>query len=440
MEISSCLQSLCRHLNRSLLGSPCCERRVRRGKACFNRNIGTPALALALVLALSGVIPASAQREIDIGDIRVRGDDQVLRVHIQSDADDLRRLAETAFHAHGRFEISREQAGSHFTFVFRSAGSNRVEVDILSGSPPRSQARQSVGGATRRAALFGAADLAVRRTTGEPGIFSGKLAFVGERTGNREIYVASDLFLGETRRVTSDRNESVLPRWTPDGRGIIYTGYFQSGFPDLFRIDLANQRRETFVNMRGTNTGARFDPSGNRVAMVLSGEGTPEIYISNADGRGIRRMTRTNAVQASPTWSPDGSQLAFTSDRDGRPQIFIMSSRGGNMRRVPTDVSRNCSEPDWNPRFANLIAFTAAVQSRFAIVVYDFETRQSTILTRGPGDGVEPVWTADGRHLVYTERTSRTSRLMLLDTKAGRSVALTGENHGKVSMADFWLR
>lgn len=390
--------------------------------------------ALLLLIAL----PLSAQ-EIDIGHVDVRGGRNVISVSIASDQSQMRQAAERAFQAHGGYRVVNDPSSASFVFTFRASGSGSVNLDISSGRPARSQFQQAVSGTSQHNALMRAADLAVAKTSGQPGFFAGQLAFIADATGSTEVYVA-DLFMREPRRVTNDRAKAVGPRWSPDGRSLLYTSYYRSGFPDIFKIDITNRRREPFVSMSGTNTGARFSPDGNRVAMILSGAGTPELYVSDSRGQKIRRLTRTKAVQASPSWSPDASRIVFTSDRDGRPQLFTMSASGGNMTRIPTNISGNCSEPDWNPRDPNLVAFTAAVGGRFAVAVYDFSARQSRFLTEGSGDAVHPRWTNDGRHLIYTARTASTSTLMLLDTQTGRTSALSGRSLGKASQADFWIQ
>lgn len=405
-----------------------------------NRLFSCHGLFTLLGAALLFLVSAPAQAQvIDIGPIVVPGGERgVIPVLIASDQADLRQAAEQAFGVHGGFRVVRDRAAANFVFTFRGAGGTRVGLDISSGNPLQSQYQETVTGTNRLNGLYRAADLAVAKTSGQPGFFAGQLAFVGQRTGSKEVY-SSDLFLNEVVQLTRDGSDSVGPRWSPDGQKILYTSYYRSGFPDIFVIDVTNRRRDPFVSVRGTNTGARFSPDGGRVAMVLSGEGNPELYVSNRNGQQIRRLTRTNAVQSSPAWSPDGSRIVFTSDRDGRPQLFTVSATGAGMSRIPTNLSGYCAEPDWNTRFPNLIAFTAAVDRRFAVAVYDFSKRESRFLTTGPADAVEPRWTNDGRHLIYTARTSNSSTLMLLDTQTGRSSPLSNRNLGKVAQADFWL-
>ena len=120
-----------------------------------------------------------------------------------------------------------------------------------------------------------------------------------------------------------------------------------------------------------------------------------------------------------------GAAVIFTSDQMGGPQLYTMDIQGRSMSRVRTDISRNCSEPTWNPVDADQIAFTAAIGGEFEVAVYSFKENRSRILSKGAGDAVHPIWLNDGRHLIYTERTSRYSRLMILDTITGKKIRLS---------------
>ncbi len=170
--------------------------------------------------------------------------------------------------------------------------------------------------------------VAVEKTNGLGlrGFFASRLVFIGERTGHQEIYTA-DLFFGDVRQITHDRAIAMTPRWAPDGEKVIYTSFFKSGSPDIFEIDLGTYQRTTFVSFKGTNSGAHFSPDGRQVAMVLSGEGEPEIYVSNANGRNVSRRTHSDEVKASPCWSPDGTRLVFTMQPG--PQLYVMAASGG---------------------------------------------------------------------------------------------------------------
>jgi TolB protein len=380
--------------------------------------------------------PLLAQREI--GPVEVTADSRAISVRVSSTAPELNTLALQAFGTHGHYRLVA--SGFRFDIRFTPVSATAVRVDITrpDGAAVHSE---TVNGSSPRHALLRAADVAVERTNGAGlrGFFASKLAFIGERTGRKEVYI-SDLFLGEVKQITRDNAHAFGPRWSPDGTRLLYTSYYKSGFPDIFQIDLNTYQRTTFVSFRGTNSGAVFSPDGTRVAMVLSGEGNPEIYVSDAQGRQVSRRTRTDAVEASPAWSPDGTRLVFTSDAAGGPQLYIIPAAGGSMQRVPTNISRYCTEPDWNRANPNKLAYTARIGRGFQIAVHDFSKGTSEQVSRAPFDGIEPAWLADGRHLVYTARDRTTSRLCILDTETGKSVPISPAAFGSVMQATIWLR
>jgi len=345
-----------------------------------------------------------------------------------SGAGELGELANLAFSAHGRFR--RVASGGMYDLRFSNAGPNQVHVDVLKGG--QAVLSQTVSGTSTRNALFRAADLAVKATSGLNGFFASKLAFVSERSGKSEIYV-SDLFLGEARQITHDKAHSLTPHWSPDGSKLLYTSFFGSGYPDIFLIDLATMQRTTFLSLKGTNSGARYSPTGSQVAMVLSGEGNPELYVSNAQGRQISRRTHTtDAGESSPCFSPDGSQIVYASG-DTTPQLYIIPASGGSPRRVGSGLSSYCAEPDWSRADPNKIVFTIREGRVFQIAVLDLATGAAKRVSKAPYDGVEPTWLADGRHVVYTARAANSRSLCILDTETGKSTRLSSVQAEKAS-------
>lgn len=372
-------------------------------------------LFLSILLTVAFLHPMPADDEpIRLPDV-IGGSGITSRsIHIKGSPQSLLRTASKLFELHGGFRLTDENPD--FTFSFTQPSTNTTELRITSAGTEL--LRQSVSASSPDRSLYKAADLAVRRTLGLPGFFDSRLAFISDRTGHAEVYTA-DLLFNATRQLTRDRAQCLSPNLSPDGQILLYTSYHGNGFPDIYRVDLASGQRSLFAGFQGTNTGANFSPDGARVAMVLSGSGNSEIYLADPNGANLRRLTRERSLETGPSWSPDGRRLAFTSDRMGKPQIYVMDVTGQSTSRVRTDISRHCSEPAWNPRDPDQIAFTAAMAGAFEVAIYRFSEDESTIVTRGSGDAVHPAWMADGRHLIYTQRTASFSRLMLLDTRTG---------------------
>lgn len=387
--------------------------------------------AFRLLLGLALAAPLFAQR--DIGTVNVDADTQTTAITLSSPSPELQNLALKAFGAHGRYRLVA--SGGAFSLTFTPAGANQVTVSITKGSLGTPVHTETVSGTSLRNALLRAADVAVTKTSGLRGFFAGRLAFVGELTGKTEIYT-SDVFFGDVLRWTADGKQTMSPRWAPDGSKIIFTSY-RTSFPDIYVLELTNRRISLLASFKGTNSGGSYSPDGSRVAMVLSGEGNPEVYVGNAQGRQIRRMTNTPAVEASPTWSPDGSRLLYVSDAAGGPQLYMMPSTGGVPTRVPTNISGYCAEPDWSAANPNKIVFTAKIGSGYQIGVYDLAARTSKIVSKAPTDAIEPVWLADGRHVICTFRAANTRGLWLLDTESGKATRLSPTSLGNASGAAY---
>jgi TolB protein len=266
------------------------------------------------------------------------------------------------------------------------------------------------------------------------GFFTARLAFIRDLGRAKEVCV-SDLFFTESRQITRDNAAALTPRWSPDGSRILYTSYYKSGFPDIFQLDLNTSQRTTFVSFRGTNSGAHFSPNGQHVAMVLSGSGNPEIWVSNAQGRAPERRTRSDAVKSSPCYSPDGSRIIFAMEPG--PQLYVMSAMGGAPQRLTTGFGY-AAEPDWSAAKPNRVACTVRVGTRYQIAVYDFSTGKAEVVSKAAFDGIEPSWLPDGRHLVYTARDASHSQVCILDTETGKSSTISPISLGSASQASVW--
>ena len=63
-----------------------------------------------------------------------------------------------------------------------------------------------------------------------------------------------------------------------------------------------------------------WSPDGQKVAF----DGNGDLYVMNADGSGLRRLTRNPACDRGPAWSPDGRKIAF----GGNGHIFVINVDG----------------------------------------------------------------------------------------------------------------
>ncbi len=229
--------------------------------------------------------------------------------------------------------------------------------------------------------------------TGERGVFGTRLAFsrrIGP--GTKHVFTA-DWTGGAVGRGTRNNAINLLPAWGPGG-SIYYTSFVE-GAPFLYRTG----QRKAVLSETGLNMGAAFH--GGKMAVVLSRDGNPEIYVGNADGSGLKRLTTSGSIDVSPSWSPDGSKIAFVSDRHGSPQIFVMGAGGGGAKRLTYKGSYN-QTPCWCPRpGSNLIAFTGRDGGTYDIFTVNLSGGGIRRLTQKQGRNMDPAFSPDCRAVAF---------------------------------------
>ena len=280
------------------------------------------------------------------------------------------------------------------------------------GSNPRSVAHQM-------------ADEIVRNIAGKPGIAQTKIACVANGTGSKEIYVM-DYDGANVKRLTNDHTITVRPRFGPNRRTLVYTSY-RSGWPDIYIMpDVAAPAPRRVAYYPGLNTAGAISPDGRRLALILSKDGNPELYLMDLASNALTRMSRTRQAEASPCWSPDGSQICFVSDRAGQPQLYIMPAGGGEARRVTFGGYK--TEPDWASWSVSSevpdITFCARAGRQFQIFGFNSRTNAEQMLTQDGADNEDPCWAPDGRHIVYSRTVNHRSSLYILDAFTGRTIEL----------------
>jgi TolB protein len=271
------------------------------------------------------------------------------------------------------------------------------------------------------------ADDIVLAVTGQRGIAQTKIAFVTSPSRGVKELAVMDYDGYNIRQITRDGKISARPRWSPSGRKIVYTSYWQN-YPDVVEADLYTHQRRRLSYFPGLNTGAEFSPDGLTIALTLSKDGNPELYTMNADGGGFHRLTHTKGAESSPTWSPDGQNIAYVSDDRGSPQIYLITKDGGEPTRLTVSPAYN-TEPSWShpPPGADvkpMLALTSRVGGKFQIGIYDSATREVVPKVADDADNEDPTWAPSGRQLVFAKTRQWRSRLYLLDVVTGEQVEL----------------
>jgi Tol biopolymer transport system component len=118
----------------------------------------------------------------------------------------------------------------------------------------------------------------------------------------------------------------------------------------------------------------------------------------NADGTGVRRLTRNHLEEDLPAWSPEGRKIAFTRWRtpgsDSDTAIYVMNSDGSAQRRLT--APRDYTDADWSPD-GRRIAFADRIGDG-KIYLMKTDGSRIRVLIR---NARTPDWSPDGRRIAF---------------------------------------
>lgn len=258
-----------------------------------------------------------------------------------------------------------------------------------------------------RAVAHQISDIIYEKLTGEPGVFSTRIAYVTRegvvRKFSYKLQIAdSDGYNPVT--VLKSKEPLMSPAWAPDGMRLAYVS-FEQRRPILYMQNVVNGERKRIAEFDGINSAPAWSPDGTKLALTLSRDGNPEIYLMRLSDRVMTRLTNHPAIDTEPTWSPDGKEIAFTSDRSGRPQIYRMRVDGGSATRVTF-------EGEYNARASysadgKTMTLVSGAQGRYHTALLHIQSSVLQVLTDTPLDE-SPSFAPNGRMILYaTDRGGR---------------------------------
>ncbi len=266
-----------------------------------------------------------------------------------------------------------------------------------------------------------AADAIVEAVARKKGVASTKILMVGSRGGRKDLYMC-DADGHNMVNVTQRGAVCTSPTWTPDAKSLVFT-WFVKGNPDVYKVELANRAVRRVAGFPGLNAGADVSPDGRRIALTLSKDGNPELYVMGIGGGRPARITRTrHAAEASPSWSPRGDQIVFVADQAGAPQLYLTGASGGAVKRIGVRGNENVN-PDWGPD--GRIAFSSRRLGRYRVCVFNPTDGSTQVVSADDADYEDPSWAPDGRHIVCTRTVHFDSDLYILDTLGDPPLRLT---------------
>ena len=277
-------------------------------------------------------------------------------------------------------------------------------------------------------------------------------------------------------RLTSTPDSENSPRWSPDNRYLAFvSSRMGARGGQLWLLNRAGGEAEKLTDVKGGISDFAWSPDSSRLVLVVNdpdpaeaeAEGdkgdkpgapkTPKpivvdrfafkrdvrgylddrrshLYLFDVASKKVEPLTSGPFDETAPSWSPDGRQIAFIrrhgeGDVDKAPQqdVFVVEARAGaEPKRLTTTTAHERGTPEWSPDGRTLayllgdeVKYSAYVQDRLAVVpAAGGEPKTLTDALDRPVRS--PVWSADGRSIVFGIVDDRSEHLARIPAGGGQ--------------------
>ncbi len=171
--------------------------------------------------------------------------------------------------------------------------------------------------------------------------------------------VVSDLRGNIVRQLTKEKGYDAEATVSPDGKQIVFTST-RSGDLELYTMDANGNNVKQITKELGYDGGAFFSPDSKKLVFRASRPKTDaevkeytellaqdlvmptnmEIYVCNADGSDLKKITNLGGANWAPFFSPDGKKIIFSSNhvtKGYKFNLWMCNLEGGDLEQITFD-------------------------------------------------------------------------------------------------------
>jgi Tol biopolymer transport system component len=270
-----------------------------------------------------------------------------------------------------------------------------------------------------------------------------QIIFQGEEKGAKnpfyQIYVM-DLATKKFRMVSTGKGKTTCSYFRPDGKKIIYASthldpdaatHYDAEFKkreeekktkkrryvwdfdpyfEIFEADPDGGNLKRLTNSKGYDAEGSYSADGKHIVFCSnrSGEKNYELYVMDADGKNVRQLTKApGCYNGGPFFSPDGKRVIFRADRKEahRLQLYVIDADGKNEKALTDDEHWVHWGPYWYKDGKHIVwagADHSKTPPNYDLYWMDLDKKKRVRLTYHPGTDVLPVFSKDGKKLMWT--------------------------------------
>ena len=215
---------------------------------------------------------------------------------------------------------------------------------------------------------------------------------------------------------------------SPDGQTIVF-----DLLGDLYTMPITGGKATRFTSGMAYDAQPRFSPDGRKIVFISDRSGGENVWIMSLDLKDTTQLTKgNNNMYVSPEWTPDGQYVVASRSGGlgGTAKLWQYHVDGGNglplttTPAVPASLKMVGAAFGKDPRFLWFAARNGdwqynSIGAQYQLYVWDKESGRASQMSTRFGSGFRPALSPDGKYLVYGTRfeTKTGLRIRNLDTQ-----------------------
>ncbi len=208
---------------------------------------------------------------------------------------------------------------------------------------------------------------------------------------------------------------------SPDGQSIVF-----DLLGDLYTVPIAGGKATRLTSGMAYDVQPRFSPDGKRVVFVSDRSGGENLWIMSTDKKDTVQITKgATDLYVSPEWSPDGQYVVASKSGSlfGAAKLWLYNVDGGTgiaLISAPPPLKTLGAAFGPNARYVYFSQRQGdwsynAIFPQYQLAVYDRETGTQTVISGRHGSAFRPALSPDGKWLVYGSRFETKTGLRIRD-------------------------